>query len=115
MAARIRRVWPKILRRRGFDVLVAHSPAYKIGDADDLPHTGYQCFVKLLDRYKPQFFLHGHVHATYGGNYKRERNYKDHTTIINAYERFVFEIPDGDAGDDLYTRYKKWRWEHFRK
>ncbi len=114
MRKRIFKLGHKIRRRKGFDVLVAHSPAYGIGDASDLPHTGFKCFLPLLDKYRPSYFLHGHVHATYGGDFKREREYGS-THIINAYERYVFEIEDGTCGPTLYERYRRWKWEKFRK
>ena len=36
------------------------------------------------------------MHANYGGRYKRECKYKD-TTIINGYERYIFEYPDKES------------------
>jgi predicted phosphodiesterase len=116
MRKRVRKVWPQIVLNRGFDVLVAHSPARQVNDGDDLPHMGFSCFCDLLKHYKPQLFLHGHVHATYGGRYKREDIYEG-VRVINGYERYIFEIPDGNAKGafPLYARYKKWRWEHFRR
>ena len=37
--------------------------------------------------------MHGHVHVNYGQNVPREIDYNG-TKIINAYERYVIEIPD---------------------
>lgn len=82
-------------RSKGIDMLVTHSPARNINDGDDLPHRGFETFVEILDTYKPQYFVHGHVHMNYG-NYPRFTQYND-TVIINAYERFVIEVnlPEG--------------------
>jgi len=91
MKHRVMRDTMKIKRKRGFDVLVTHAPAAGHGDAEDLPHHGFNVFVKLLDKYKPKYFIHGHVHMNYGVNVQREREYKD-TKIINAYERYIIEI-----------------------
>ena len=88
---RIRRLWFSLKRHGGFDVLVTHAPAKGLGDGASLTHTGFDGFVRLLDRYSPRFFVHGHVHLNYGGNASRIRQYKN-TTIINAYERYVFDI-----------------------
>lgn len=51
--------------RQGFgaDVFVTHSPAYKIHDADDRPHTGFKSFLRFLDWYRPRYMVHGHVHT----------------------------------------------------
>lgn len=92
MRWRIRKMWWKLLRRRGIDILVAHAPAYHINDLEDLPHRGFKAFLTLMDKYHPKYFLHGHVHANYGGTFKRKDTYKD-TTIINGYEFYVIEYP----------------------
>ena len=51
MRRRIRRLWPKLLWNRGFDILVTHAPAYSINDGRDLPHQGFKAFLKLMDKY----------------------------------------------------------------
>lgn len=81
----------KLIFRRGLDILVTHAPAYKLNDSEDLPHTGFKVFLKILDKYKPKLFVHGHVHANYGRNFKRESVYND-TKVINAYERYIIDI-----------------------
>ena len=52
MRSRIRKLWWKIRRHKGFDVLVTHSPARHINDFDNVTHRGFECFNELLDRYK---------------------------------------------------------------
>ena len=66
MKKRIRKLWFKLLRRKGFDILVTHAPAYQLNDGRDLPHQGFRSFIKLMEKYKPRIFLHGHVHLSYG-------------------------------------------------
>ena len=100
MKQRVAKLWFKIFFRRGFDILVAHAPAYQLNDGRDLPHQGFQIFRTLLDRYRPKFFLHGHVHLSYGRNYKRYDKYMD-THIINAYERCVFDFEDENPQEHL--------------
>ncbi len=90
MEARARKMIPKIWLKRGFDILVAHAPAYQINDDKDLPHTGFTAFVKLMDKYSPKYFLHGHIHMNYGSSFKRVSQYKN-TTIINGYKMYTFE------------------------
>lgn len=90
MFKRVRKLWFKIFLRGGFDILVTHAPAFELNDGQDLPHRGFKAFRKLLDRYKPKYFLHGHVHMNYGREHKRIDQYQD-TKVINAYERYIFE------------------------
>lgn len=90
MNARVRRLWWTIRRHKGFDILLTHSPAFEIDDDTDLPHHGFAAFVRLLDRYQPRYFIHGHVHMSYGRKFKRINHYHD-ITIINGYEKYIFE------------------------
>lgn len=90
-----------LLFRHGFDILVAHAPAYQLNDGRDLPHQGFQTFVNLMEKYRPKYFLHGHVHLSYGRNHKRYDKYLD-THVINAYERCVFEYEDDSPEKSLF-------------
>ena len=87
---RVRKLWFQLQRYGGFDILLTHSPAYQLGDGQDLPHTGFRAFNALLERYNPRYFVHGHTHMTYGRSYQRRSSYRD-TQIINAFERYRFE------------------------
>lgn len=91
MQARYRKLKFKIWRKKGIDILVTHAPAYQINDSEDLPHSGFQCFNRILDEQSPKLFLHGHIHKTYGRDFKRETEYKN-TKIINAYERYIIDL-----------------------
>lgn len=93
MRRRIRKLWKKLFIHKGFDILLTHSPAYHMNDAEDMAHRGFECFVKLLDKYKPKFFVHGHVHKSYGRSHIRYDRYGE-TNVINAYERCVFDFED---------------------
>lgn len=90
MKSRILRLGFKIRKNKGFDVLVTHAPAAGFHDMEDLPHQGFRCFVDLIRKYKPKYFIHGHVHLCYG-RFPREDKL-DETTVINAYEKYEFEI-----------------------
>lgn len=91
MDRRVFKLGGKILIKGGFDILLTHSPARGINDGEDLPHTGFNAFRRLLDRYSPRYFIHGHVHMSY--NYRQPRlcTYRD-TTVVNAFERFIIEL-----------------------
>ena len=91
MKGRVRRLWFKLWRHKGFDILVTHAPAYQFNDGEDLPHAGFQVFRDLLNKYKPKYFLHGHVHLNYSYTQQRECMYNEHTKVINGFERYIFE------------------------
>lgn len=91
MRKRAKKLKKKLKKVKGLDVLVAHSPAYKLNDSEDLPHTGFEAFIEIMDEYKPKLFAHGHVHINYGRDFKRESYYKE-TKVINAFEKYIVEI-----------------------
>lgn len=100
MRRRVRRLWKKLWWHGGFDILVTHAPAYQLNDGEDLPHRGFETFIKIMEKYRPKYFLHGHVHMNYGRKHKRYDKYKD-THVINAYERCVFDFEDENPGENL--------------
>ena len=93
MERRIRRLWLQLRRAKGVDIVVTHSPAKGYGDREDYAHRGFECLLPLLDKYRPRYLIHGHVHANYGADIPRTLQ-RGETTIINAYERYVLELPD---------------------
>ena len=93
MRKRVRKLWFKLWRRKGFDILVTHAPAYQVNDMEDLPHQGFRVFRDLLEKYEPKFFFHGHVHANYGRGFKRTDTYGK-TTIVNGFEYHIVDYPD---------------------
>lgn len=100
MARRVGKLVFRLFWKRGFDILVTHAPAYQLNDGRDLPHQGFKVFRMLLDKYRPRFFLHGHVHMSYGRSHKRYDKYED-THVINAFERCVFEFEDENLKDHI--------------
>lgn len=91
MRKRATRLWFKIRKTKGIDILVTHAPAAGFNDGEDLPHKGFEVFNRILQKYKPKYYLHGHVHLTYKWNQQRECIYNEHTTVINGFERYIFE------------------------
>lgn len=91
MRERATRLWFKIRKTKGIDILVTHAPAAGFNDGEDLPHKGFEVFNRILQKYKPKYYLHGHVHLTYKWNQQRECVYNEHTTVINGFERYIFE------------------------
>ena len=81
------------LRRGGVDGLVTHAPAQGLGDMDDPCHQGFACFKELMERFRPRYLIHGHVHLQYMPNVPRVREYGD-TTVVNASGKYFIELPD---------------------
>ena len=84
-------MWFQLKKNKGIDILLTHSPASGINDGEDHVHKGFEAFNYILDTYKPEYFIHGHVHKTYQSEFAREIKYNN-TTIINGYERYTVEI-----------------------
>ena len=93
MRKRIRRLRFLLWRSGGVDIVVTHAPIKGVGDSDDPAHQGFAALAELLDKYHPQYLLHGHVHLNYGLDKNRLRTYGE-TTVINTSERYVLELPD---------------------
>ena len=93
MRRRIRKLRFALWRAKGVDIVVTHAPIRGVGDAEDNAHRGFEALKELLDKYKPEYLLHGHVHLTYGQDKTRIRQYGE-TKVINTSERFELEVPD---------------------
>ena len=91
MKRRIIKLLPKLIMKRGFDILVTHAPAQGLGDSKDIAHRGFEVFLSLMKRYKPKFMLHGHVHKDYSHDFVRERMFGN-TRVINSWMSYVIEI-----------------------
>lgn len=87
MKWRIFKLLPKIRKAGGIDIILTHVPPRGLGDLQDYAHQGFECFKWLLDKYKPKYLIHGHVHMNYAYNVDRIIEYKD-SKIINAYKRY---------------------------
>ena len=93
MRKRIRKLRWKLWRHKGVDIVVTHAPPAGVGDDTDIAHRGFDCFLPFLEKYKPKYLLHGHVHINYGKENIRVRQFGD-TKVINAYERFVLDTDE---------------------
>lgn len=104
MKKRIRKLRWKLWWHRGVDIVVTHAPPAGVGDGEDYAHKGFAALLALMDKYKPKYLLHGHVHLNYGIDKTRVRTYGD-TKVINTCQRYVLEVPDEELGynkDALY-------------
>ena len=91
MKGHIRRLRPAIWWRKGIDVVVTHAPPLGIHDGDDLCHRGFACFQWLIRRYRPRFFLHGHIHAHFEDAAERTTLF-ERTQVTNTYGWHILDI-----------------------
>ena len=83
-------LWNRIFHGRYLDILLTHAAPRGIHDREDPCHTGFKSFLWFMDKFKPKYLLHGHIHL-YSLNEDRVSRYKD-TTVINAYNHYVIDI-----------------------
>lgn len=95
MKRRIHKISLKLWRKKGFDILLTHAPAYGVNDMDNISHRGFECFHDLLKKYKPKFFIHGHVHRSYDHKIPQISKYEE-TTVVNAYQYCKLDYPIKD-------------------
>lgn len=98
MAQRVWRLAPALVLNRlrygrYLDILVTHAPAEGIHDLGDPCHRGFHAFRAFMERFRPRFLVHGHVHV-YNPKQAIETQYRD-TTVINAYGYRTIEIDEG--------------------
>jgi Icc-related predicted phosphoesterase len=94
MRAIIRRLRPTIWWQGGLDLVVTHAPPRYIHDAEDLCHRGFKSFRWLIDKYQPNFFIHGHIHQHFSDPAERV-TVVDATKVINTYGYNILEIEAG--------------------
>ena len=96
MRRRIRKIRFALWRAGGVDIVVTHAPPRNLGDDNDPAHWGFETLLELLDKYNPQYLIHGHVHSNYGMSRSRIHT-RGSSTIINAFERYTLDIPDREV------------------
>lgn len=97
MAAKVWQLAPwlvlnKMRYKRYLDILITHAPPRGIHDKTDRCHTGFGAFVTFMDRFRPRYLIHGHVHV-YSPQQATESQYRD-TRIVNAYGSRTLEIDE---------------------
>ncbi len=98
MWLRVLLLYPRLVLRvrrigRPLDIMIAHSPARDILDGPGA-HRGFKSFVWLIERLQPRYFIHGHVHPSYGYNRKTEAIF-GRTRVINT---VGYRLLDVDVG-----------------
>lgn len=91
MAGAIRRLRLQLWFAGGVDLMVTHAPPRRIHDAEDRCHKGFKAFRGLIDRYKPAYFIHGHIHTLFADESERIATVNT-TRVINSYGYYILEI-----------------------
>lgn len=86
--ARLR--FPLWLRGRP-ELVITHAPPRHIHDGEDPCHQGFESYIKLIEKYQPAYFIHGHMHKEFAHEHERITTYNS-TQVINAYGFYIFEI-----------------------
>lgn len=81
----------KLKYGRFLDIFMTHASPRHIHDHEDQCHIGFDCYNWFLQRFKPTYMVHGHIHL-YDLREERVGKYYD-TTVVNAYAHYVIELP----------------------
>jgi len=91
MRSMIRRLRPKLWWQKGVDVVVTHAPPRHVHDAEDPCHRGFECFHRLITKYQPKYFIHGHIHQAFDDPSERI-TVVGKTKVVNTYGYCILEI-----------------------
>jgi len=95
----------KIWLKGKVDIIITHAPPRYIHDAEDPCHKGFKIFRRLIDRYSPDYFIHGHIHFKFTDPSQRI-SIINRTKVVNTYGHYLFEI-GGNQDDRTYGRFDK--------
>ena len=98
MKRRIRKLSGKIRKAGGVDILLTHAAPKGLGDDADYAHRGFESFLSFMEKYRPKYLVHGHVHLSYGHGVERIHTCED-TTIINAFEKYELSMEPVSEGE----------------
>lgn len=95
----MRRAWrmvPRLLYNqlrygRYLDILITHAPPLGIHNGPDFPHRGFRTFLWFMDRFRPTYLIHGHIHLSYGFDTSVVSTYGA-TTVINTAGYRLLEV-----------------------
>ena len=91
MRKKIRRLSLLIWLKRGIDIVLTHSPPKGIHEGKDYCHQGFQSFRTLIIKYKPSYFIHGHVGCN-GYDKGGRIDSIGKTKVINSCGYYVMEV-----------------------
>lgn len=96
MRQMIWRMMPGLWLNGGVDIVVTHAPPRHVHDAEDCCHRGFESFLKLISRFKPRYFIHGHIHAHFTDSSQRV-TLVGNTHVINTFGFHLLEVDHGQT------------------
>jgi Icc-related predicted phosphoesterase len=87
----IRRMMPGLWMKGGVDMVITHAPPRHVNDAEDRCHRGFTSYLKLIRRFRPRYFIHGHIHAVFSDPAERV-THLGQTRVINAFGSYLLEF-----------------------
>lgn len=91
LALSLRWLVGSLRHRHNLDILISHSPPFKIHDDDSRAHTGLKALSLLIRVMRPRYLLHGHTHF-FRQNLEDSVTRVGRTTVMNIYPYKVIEI-----------------------
>lgn len=91
MRKMIRGLWLQLLIAGGVDIVLTHAPPRQIHDEEDRCHKGFTAYRRLIEKYRPRWFIHGHIHAHFTQDSERI-TVIDSTRVMNSYGYVLFEL-----------------------
>ncbi len=91
MKKKIFTLLPSLWWHRGFDIIITHAPPRYIQDGEDPCHKGFKSYNKLINRYKPDYFIHGHIHKNFI-NPSHRITFVEKTKVINTVGYNILDI-----------------------
>ena len=85
------RMLPGLWLRGRVDVVITHAPPRTIHDAEDRCHRGFKSYLKLIARFRPRYFIHGHIHAHFSDPAERMTRVGE-TRVINTFGYHLLEL-----------------------
>ncbi|HKK91570.1 MAG TPA: metallophosphoesterase [Desulfobacteraceae bacterium] len=91
MRKTIFKMWFPIWQKGTLDLVVTHAPPRHVRDGDDLCHMGFQCFIDLIHKRKPTYFIHGHIHKHFE-NARQRLSVISGTNVVNTCGFTILEV-----------------------
>lgn len=80
---------------RALDLLVTHAPPRGINDRPDPAHRGFETLRGFLERWRPPYHLHGHIHL-YDRTEPFQQRFGD-TDVINVFPYRLLDLEVAEA------------------
>jgi Icc-related predicted phosphoesterase len=87
----LRGLWLQLRLAGGVDIIITHAPPRHVGDGNDRCHKGFTCYRRLINKYRPRWFIHGHIHARFARQSERI-SILNTTRVMNTYGYVCFEL-----------------------